>query len=62
MIMTYSEAMNYADNINETCDNNRAVVVRILPEWAVVVRILPESIDPADPNDNGWDVEITTYK
>ena len=50
--MTYAEAMTHADNINETCDNNRAVVVRILPE----------AIDPADPNDNGWDVEITVYK
>lgn len=52
--MTYSEAMSKADGINERCDNLTAKVVRILPE----------SIDPAkldDPNDSGWDVEVTVH-
>lgn len=26
---------------------------------AELVRILPERIDPIQPDDNGWDVEVT---
>ena len=49
--MTYSEAMDHADTINERCDNLRGIVVRTLPS----------DIDPPDPSDNGWDVEVTVY-
>ena len=45
--MTRSEAQSEAERLNKL-DNCRAQIVRILPQ----------DIDPIQPGDNGWDVEV----
>ena len=49
--MTKQDAQDAADRLNRDPKLN-----------ARVVRILPENIDPPQPDDNGWDVEITVLE